>query len=547
MADTTKRQPQAVTAFFDNVQNVTKGGGASADALKESPIKVPAVVDTMLGKLPEKSHSMVLDSVTAGMQKYEREHGFAPDGVTVEAVLSTVLNNMSPLADLVPSSSRLDSASATHHDQLSLHPSMVMVSIMQMMGEMVPWAGYLPTDAKSNEGRIAIITPQARSNFGDYVDGQAINGVLGGGAYMTSQRLVNLSLAGGAGPFTFQVTAQSIGAVTTANPAAPLLRGRSVVLVNGLPSASDVSNGGSGSGNSTIAGSATVASTSYAISGTVNTDTGAISITSAPALPAGVRVDILVYVDFEKAPLLAPKIGMNADIYKLFAYPTRCLVGNTVDAYNQMQLELNLDPRSQALLAVRNQYNQERHYRALALMKLVAANLVDTWAYDWTTREQQMNRAQIFNDLAPVIAGLSQKMANVTTDHGITHLYVTGELAAQIRGLPSTLFESSGLVNRPGIYRLGRLFNLYEVYYTPIGLTETGGGTTSQVLCIGMSQDTARNPMLFGDAVAPIFLPIAMGQDMVYQDGFYTRAFTELNPHLPSAQGAALINVTGIK
>ena len=138
-------------------------------------------------------------------------------------------------------------------------------------------------------------------------------------------------------------------------------------------------------------------------------------------------------------------------------------------------------------------------------------------------------------------------MANITANHGITTLYMTGELAAQARGLPSTIWEPSGVVDRPGIYRLGRLFGQYDVYYTPRGLTESGNGDVSQILCVGRATETARNPVVFGDSVPPVFVPLAMGDDMVQGDGFYTRGFVEVNPHLPSAQGAALINVTGIK
>ena len=257
---------------------------------------------------------------------------------------------------------------------------------------------------------------------------------------------------------------------------------------------------------------------------------------------------MLAYIDYERAGAsLTPRVGVQCDIFQLFARPTRALTLLTVDAMTQMQNELSLDPRGQALLSIRKQYAQERHYRANDKMRLVAAQITDSWNYDYSTQIAQKSRDQIWMNLAPILAGLSQRMANATVDHGITTLYMTGELAAQARGLPSTIWESSGVIDRPGIYRLGRLFGLYDVYYTPRGLTETNNGQTSQILCVGRATQVARNPIVMGDAVPPVFLPIAMGQDFQQPDGFYTRNFTELNPHLPSAQGAALINVTNIK
>lgn len=548
--ETQTRQPFEVGHFFDSVQHATASGGTAEAVLKDASTPVPGVVAKLLERLPEKSgngeniHARVLDAVNMGIAKYEAAHGIKPTAATVDALLQNAVNASKPLNEIT--GARFDAATSAHHDQLSLDPAVVIVSIMQMFEEAIPFATYLPTDTKSNEARLAIITHIARSNFGDYLEGAALNGIAGGAAYLECERVLTLSVNGGGALPAATVTAQSTGAVSGGNPAMPLLRGRTVIYVNGLPVAREPEVI-TGSGNSTISGSVTIAGTTYAVSGTVNTDTGVITITNTPALPAGVVVEAYAYIDFERGPQFAPKIGTQADVFKLFAHASRAIVENTVDAYTQFMGEVNTDARGQGLLAVRRQDAQERHYRVLAKSLRVAARLTDTWAYDWTSQRQEKTRAVIWQDLAPVIAGLSQRMANLTTDHGITHLYMTGELAAQVRGLPSDIFQSSGITDRPGIYRMGRLFGLYDVYYTPRGLTETGNGATSQILCIGRSNDVARNMIVLGDAVPAMFLPLAMDSSMKYQDGFYTRRFTSLNPHEPSAQGAALINVTGIK
>lgn len=552
--ETQTRQPFEVGHFFDSVANAASSGGSAETVLKDSTVAVPVVVSQLLARLPERSasgeniHARVLDAVNIGIAKYEELHGVKPAALTVDALLQNAVNASRPLSEIT-GNARFDAATSAHHDQLSLDPAVVIVSITQMFEEAIPFAAYLPTDTKSNEARLAIISHIARSNFGDYLEGSTLNGIAGGGAYLECERVLTLSTTGGGGagsPLAGTITARSTGAVSADNPAMPLLRGRTAIYVNGLPAAREPEVI-TGSGSAPISGSVTIAGTTYAIAGTVNTDTGAISIVNTPALPAGVRVEAYAYIDFERGPQFAPKIGTQADVFKLYAHASRAIVENTVDAYTQFMGEVNTDARGQGLLAVRRQDAQERHYRVLNKAMAVAARLVDTWAYDWAGQKQEKTRAVIWQDLAPVIAGLSQVMANRTTDHGITHLYMTGELAAQIRGLPSEIFVSSGITDRPGVYRMGRLFGLYDVYYTPRVLTETGNGATSQILCIGRSNDVARNMIVLGDAVPAMFLPLAMDQSMKYQDGFYTRRFTHLNPHEPSAQGAALINVTGIK
>jgi len=536
-----RRQPVAVKMFFDAVEQTAPGAKRmTADAaqalFRDGEISVPDSVQRLVEKYKPEFHPMLLDAVRDGARMYEREHGFAPDASVIEFALDNALKTVTPLADLqVPV--RLDAATNAHHDQLSLQPAMAIVSIMAQFAEAIPFAAYLSADVKSNEARLAIMDNKADSSFGDYAKGDSLNGIAGGGAYVDCERVCLLTANGGAGPFAFAVKART----NDTGVAVPLLRGRTVILVNGLPAAAEVRTT-AGTGTNPVAGSVTIGGTTFALGGTVNTDTGAISITTSAALPAGTVVEALAYIDFERAPELAPYITTEATVYQLFARASRALVKVSIDAMTQMQQELALDPRGQSLLSLRAQWAQERHYRVLNKMLRIGLAKAVTWNYDYTAQIAQKDRSQLWLNLSPVLALESQKMAERTVDHGITTLYFTGLLAAELRGLPDTIFQSSGIVDRPGVYRLGRLFGMYECYYTPRGLTE--GATTSQILAVGRASNVARNPIVLGDAVPAVFLPLAMNADMATSDGFYTRAFTELNPHTPSADAAVVINVT---
>ena len=554
-----RHQPVAVKTFFDAVGNsaqvVGKRKTVTAEAAKsllaDGSLTVPHALQVLLERFDGATHHRLLDAVNGGIAKYERAHGFAPDARFIESALYAARAASMPLAELGVTGMRLDNATNNHHDQLSLQPAQAMVSIMAQFAESIPYAAYLPADVKSNEARLAIMRNEAQSDFGEYLIGASLDGIAGGGNYFDSERVCLLSANGGGGTaLTFVVTqkASLVAGGTAAgagNVAMPLLRGRTVLMVNGLPAGRETANYGTGS--NTIGGQVTIAGTNYVLSGTVNSDTGAISVTSAPALPAGTVLEALAYIDFEKAPDFAPKVGTDVTVYSMFARESRGIMKSTIGAQTQMQSELGLDPRGQAMVSLRAQYAMERFYRANAKMKRVAANLTAPWNYDYAAQIAQKDRAQIWLNLAPVLAGASQEMANRNNNHGITTLFLTGELSAQARGLPRDIWEPSGLVDRPGIYRLGRLFGQYDCYYTPRGLTETGGGATSEILAVGRATDTARNPIVLGDAVPATMLPLAMNGDMVTVDGFYTRNFTEVNPHLQSAQGAALIPVTNIK
>jgi len=93
-------------------------------------------------------------------------------------------------------------------------------------------------------------------------------------------------------------------------------------------------------------------------------------------------------------------------------------------------------------------------------------------------------RAMIWLDFAALLGQIDQDMANNTMDHGITHLYVTAFVAGQLPSLPPEIFEPSGLSARPGIYRVGRLFGKYDVYYTPKVLAQSVNLQTAEILDI---------------------------------------------------------------
>lgn len=251
-------------------------------------------------------------------------------------------------------------------------------------------------------------------------------------------------------------------------------------------------------------------------------------------------------MDYETAPALIPVVGVRAETYALFANPWRTKVELGIDAKGQLANELGLDGNSEALIASRNQMAMERHYQALRMVAALGLNNKHTFDFEWSRRSEQMNRAQIFQDLQAKFYAADQQMANLTMDHGITHGYVGSTLAGVLTSLPRDMFEPSGVSARPGIYRLGKLFGKYDMYYDPKVAQQSADGSTAQIVCAGRSSQVARNPIILGDAVAPTFLDLNMQDDLKTRSAIYARDFTEVNPHEPSALGCALIEVTNL-
>lgn len=442
----------------------------------------------------------------------------------------------------------LDSASSNASDPLSLQPNRAVVAILTTLSEAIPFAHYLPADIQSNEAKLAIMTHQAGKDYGRYTQGALMDGAFSGDTYISSSREHKCEIVLDAGNPTGAITGKLTSIQTdgdTCNPAAPevkLLRGRSLVYVNGLIAAREVS--GTGTGPSVVSGQASIAGTVHQISGTVHPDTGVIALVSTPPMAATNSVVVEGFIDYERAPELTPSIVTAVDTFQLFAKPWRVTTHQTIDSRTQMANELGLDPYSEGVIGIQAQFANERHYEVLRKAKRLAKQNTDTFNFNWSNAGDFKVRADVWRDFGSVLGAASQRMAIATLNHGITHLYVGEKIAAQLSSLQNDIWEPSGIVERPGIFRLGRLFGRYDVYYTPKEVTESADA--AEILCVGRATDVTRNPFVLGDAVAPTVIPLAVNADMKTGAAFYARNFTAVNPHQPSAMGCALITVTDL-
>jgi len=541
-----KRETAEVATFIDNLKdNAVKAGtfdsAAAADFMasagnQSTGVKIPDNLQAVLDEVKGDGAAIVTRAILDGVNAYESQHGSAAPADVIEQALHLAYAT----TDGARRKYSLDSANSNASDAMGLQPNRAVVAILSAMGDAIPFAHYLPADIGSNEAVLAIMSHNAGSTYGRYAQGGLMDGSLSGDSYVSSSRINKSMPVVTTGAVTGALTSiQDTDETCAGGVTVKLLRGRSLVYVNGVVAAKEVDT--TGSGNSTVSGMITVAGTSYSIGGTINTDTGVYALTTTPALPITVPVVVEGFIDYERSPELTPSIITAVNTYKLHAKPWRVTTSQTIDSRTQMANELGLDPYSESVIAIQAQFANERHYEVLAKARRLAANNQSDFDFQWAARSAQLNRSQIWLDFASVLGAASQQMAIDTMNHGITHLYVGKRLAAQLMGLPREVFEPSGVAERPCIFRIGRLFGRYEVYYTPKGVTETS--TSGQVLCIGRATDVTRNPFILGDAVPPTVVPLAVGADLRQGAGFYARNFTAVNPNAQSSLGCALINV----
>ncbi len=535
-----------VGEFFDQAQARLKDGAKTVKDVFDSvhhdqSVNTPVVLDNLLGKVNAKFHTDVFDSVIEGMANYRADHGCDAPADVIEQALHNALASQMGLKDL---NIRLDSATESHMDAYSLQPNRAIVSIMAAMSEAIPFAGYFPADIRSNEAKSIILNNRAGSDWGGYSNGGSVDGISNGDPYIMPNRLVALTTANQVnyvGTARAKYVADSRTVMDGASPALTLTAGRTLILVNGFYAAADTKGGGLG-GVTSISGTVLIGTTTHAISGTVNNDTGAIAILANPALPNNTEVVAEVIVDFERSPASIPSFGFETESYSYFASGHRAMTSLTMDSQSQVRNEMNLDPASNSLFSLRTQLTNEQHYHALQLGLMISVNNRVVHDFNLAAQFAAKTVAEIFADVEQTLFVLDQQMINDTLDHGITHLYVNDQLGGIMSSLPSTMLEKSGVSPRAGIYRMGRLFGKYDVYYTPKIVTGNKAAGTATMLCVGRSNDVGRNPIVMGDAVAPTFIPLATNSDLVQKQAYYQRSFLQLNKHMASAKGFARVD-----
>lgn len=538
-----KKSTSDVQHYVDSLkQNVVKDGvfdSAAADdftsgALNQNTVTVPQELQVVLDEASaDGKASLIQRAILDSCEVYAFQHGASAPADLVELAIHNAY------ATTENARAVMDSATSLHHDPASLQPNRAVVAILTTISEAIPFAHYLPADIRSNEARLAIMSHRTGSAFGGYGENALLDGVNSGDAYISSSR-VNTSKGTG-GSISGKITAVQT-TMDTCDPDADdlkILKGRTLVYVDGRIAAQEAPN--SSATESPISGTIDVGGTTYSITGKINTDTGVYSLTTDPALPDTVPVTVEAFIDFERNPDITPHIISAVETYSLYAKPFRVITRQSMDARTQMANELGLDPMSESVVAINAQFSNERHYEALAKGMRLAQLNTGTFDLDLAVNHQDAQVQLAWRDLDVTLRTLSQKMANDTINHGITHLYVGARVAAYLAGMGNDFFVPSGVTPRPGIHRIGRLFGQYEVYYTPKVVSETD--TAAQILCVGKATDVSRNPIVLGDAVPPTVFPLGVMNDMKQGMGFYARNFTCVNPHDPSARGFALIDV----
>lgn len=506
-------------------------GSDVASEMQSRSGELPEGMAKIFDSVSSDDQGRVLAALSSGLHEYQSQHGVnvPPD------VVHQALHNGAAALDSATSSSE-------HSNNRSLNPDPVIVAIHSTLVAAIPFAHYAPAN-KSGEAKIGILRHVAGSDAGMYRAGDSIDGVAGGEAYLTQTRAhkVVTSTDGSNSVASGKITMLMTDRDTCDQNAAgvKVRRGRAEVFYQGVPVAQEVS--AEGVSDSVISGRFTVGAQVVTLSGSINPDNGEFALSISPTVPDGTELLVETQIDVEADETLIPLIGTEVSVKSLYAASWTARARTTKDSQNQMQNELNVDPIQASTLAINAQLANERHHLLLQKAIRLAKATNREFDLDYEARKANMTIKDMWRDLMPVLAACTQTTSEATNSSGMHYVYIGPKMLPFFRGLPSDLFQFSGLTQQPGIHRIGRLSNGMEVYYTPKGLSETN--TAAELLVLSRSNEVARAAFVLGDVNSPVMEETAKGASLAAGVAMHCNNYTTLNPHRETLNAAIMVNI----
>lgn len=525
---------QQVEMLMDSVLNTEKEKGGEVlviDSVSEMGDKLHSLNKDMSVNT---IHQTILDSI----HHYEKEHGTKPSS----SLIAIALDHANILLD--DATSGTSQASAVP----AFLPMQPMLAIRAIVSGAIPFAHHIQADKVTGQASLIIVEHQTGSKTGRYSEGSSLNGINSGDNYLLAERTHKLSSSDNT-TFTGKITPiqTSHNECDQSVTAHPLYSKTTQIYICGLL----VATSSGRTEEEGFTGVYTFAGEKVPFSGTVNTTTGEVSVKFAKAVPANTLVEARGFLNFEakQNKSVAPSVITQATRYEFTAKSYRSQVVVTPEAKAQFAKEIGIDPAFEGTMAIRNQFSLEVLYRSLRRLSVLGQFTQQaTFDFDWDRQGLRKNVDQILLNLLYLINKESQTMANRNGSHGVSHIYVGDTMRSLLLSLGSDFFEPSGLVARPGPYRLGRLGGMYEVYYTPKGIltTEEQAPKSERLLLIGANPaNPAFNPLILGEAVAPTIEQVG-ATTQTPDTGYWVtgKNFVEQNPVDIFAQSVAVVDVT---
>lgn len=385
---------------------------------------------------------------------------------------------------------------------------------------------YLPNPAKLMAEIFNVINVTG-SKFGDFDKGVKLT-AFSSGQYSSARQIYPFQTVpnGTLTSFNFAV------ASTPQGVAMPVRKKSVAVIVNKQKALTDYA------GQGVAAGSVKIGATTYTLTlSAANYDTGAFTLTSAPALPAGATIHAQYEIDFEKNPSLIPLVDQQFEPFVVMPF-FRYLGSNTTIQSTLMALsEHGINTRSSMLATAKHVMANEKALQQLSDMYFSAV-AVEPFNAPLPVNGEWREAWELFQ----------ATLLTIDTDHlrrtergGLTHIYASSSVVNFLRMLGSMLDVAPGYVREARIHYVGTFNGGIKIYEVPFPQVIPEG----KALCVTKSVDLGRAAYITGDVLAPTVISQDASRGFLKQDSIMSLGYDEVHPN-GGSDFLTILDITGL-
>lgn len=257
------------------------------------------------------------------------------------------------------------------------------------------------------------------------------------------------------------------------------------------------------------------------VTGTVDYDTGEISVEFSVAPTTGTEIHFTYDVSIEKDPTLIPRVDHEIQSWVIVPHESAISGQTTVQALFQARREFGLDMGSMTITAMRNILAADKDRKRLNDMWFFAKGAT-TWDM---TIPVGLTYHDHYEHIRETLLIISTQLMMDTKASGLRGL-VAGNAACNVfRSLRSPHFVAApGYREIPQPHYVGRLFGMWDLYCDP-------QADEMDVLCYAKGENHGDAGYVAADAITAIPFKHPVGADLRHRDTLYELAYREMHPY----------------
>lgn len=476
--------------------------------------KPPQALINILDSVGPDNQDLILKSLHLGAREYQsRNGGELPRGDMINAALVTAEQQLFDSAQL--NGTQVNSSG---HESTFVQPAPAIVTISMTLANALPIVASLANPDRSDVVPIIYTRAISDTKYGQLHETKYLDG--NGATQQYFDPIFQFSLEQDENnKKLYSIRASRTykdGKELVADPEAqalPFLGGRVRVYVNGLVVASDTHlQHAKSTGKSTIntlqEHGVEFDGKEVQLSGTADLDNSTVQVTFTDELPSDTNVTVEVIADYERKKngeyvLSAPSLDYRLIARSVFSYPIRAVYSATIDAVNQMQINLGLDPRAAVSAIVLSKLYLEQNIRLLKQAKRTAQGRNCITYIDFS-RGSDVTVA--FNSTAEQAKEITVGLTTATKKINGNLDFIPSGYDVYVSDMGAGIFEAcsddsgyeslgSAVGAQNQIVQIGRIKRRkVNIYYVPKEANLfSESGSSSEMLMISRSNEAVRN------------------------------------------------------